>query len=143
MTGPAKTGRPSKGDRAMMTAKLPAAALQAVDAAAADHCTDRTAILTDIVCLHYGRRDLMTHRSEQLLLESHTATKELTTEGRRLGPHVKLRPPRAVANLIEDDYKRLGIDRSTLLADIVCQHVGFPELVRELDIGEEGLPLAM
>jgi hypothetical protein len=127
----------------MMTAKLPVAALQAVDAAATDHCTDRMAILTDIVCLHYGRRDLMAHRSEQLLLESRTATKELTADGRQLGPHVKLRPPRPVANLIEDEYQRLGIDRSTLLADIVCQHLGFAELVRELDVREEGLPLAM
>lgn len=126
-----------------MTAKLPIAALQAADAAAADHSIDRTTVLTDIVCFHYGRRDLMRHRSEQLLLESRTATRELTVDGRRLGPHVKVRPPRPVADIIEEDSQRLGIDRSTLLADIVCQHLGFPELVRELGAREEGLPLAM
>lgn len=127
----------------MMTAKLPIAALAAVDAAAADHSIDRTTVLTDIVCRHYGRPDLTRHHSEQLSLESRTAPTELTAEGRRLGPHVKVRPPRPVADLIEADHQRLGIERSTLLADIVCQHLGFPELMRELATREEGLPLAM
>jgi hypothetical protein len=127
----------------MMTAKLPIAALRAADALAADHSIDRTTVLTDIVCRHYGRPDLIRHRSEQFSIESRMAPKELTAEGRQLGPHVKVRPPRPVADLIEAEYQRLGIERSTLLADIVCQHLGFPELMRELDVREEGLPLAM
>ncbi len=143
MTGSAKTGRPSLGDRAIMTAKLPIAVLEAAEAAAADHSTDRTTVLTDIVCLHYGRRDLMRRPSEQMLLESQTAAKELTTEGRKLGPHVKVCPPRPVADLVEAEYQRRGIERSTLLADIVCQHLGFPDLVRVLDFQEGVLPLAM
>lgn len=126
-----------------MTAKLPLAVLRAVDAAAADHRIDRTLVLSDIVCLHYGRPDLVRYSAQQLSFETRTATKELTSEDRQLGPHVKVRPPRPVGDLVEEEYHRLGITRSTLLADIVCQHMGFAELVRELDFCKEALPLAM
>jgi hypothetical protein len=126
-----------------MTATLPIAVLRAVDAAAADHSVDRSTVLTDIVCLHYGRPDLVRHQSQQLSLEILRATKELTVNDRRIGPHVKVRPPRAVADMVTQEYQRLGIGRSTLLADIVCQYLGFPELVRELNTKKEGLPLAM
>ena len=58
VTGRPKTGRPSLGDRAIMTATLPNVALRAVDNAATAHSISRSTVLTDIVCEHYGRRDL-------------------------------------------------------------------------------------
>lgn len=136
-------GRPSLGDRAIMTANLPMVVLRAVDTAAKDHGTDRTAVLTDIVCFHYGRPDLMRRLPQRLLFESSTAATELSDEDRRIGPHVKVRPPRVVADIIEIDYLRLGVERSVYLSDIICQHVGYPELVRDTEVRTEGLPLAM
>ena len=138
-----RAGRPSLGDRAIMTATLPVIVLRATDTAAADHGTDRTAVLTDIICFHYGRPDLMRHLPQQLLFETSRATTELTDEDRQIGPHVKVRPPRVVANAIEMDYHELGIERSTFLADIVCLHMGYPELIRDTGVQKEGLPLAM
>lgn len=138
-----RAGRPSLGDRAIMTATLPVIVLRAVDTAAADHGTDRTAVLTDIVCFHYDRPDLMRHLPQQVLLETASATTELSDEDRRIGPHVKVRPPRVVADIIDVDHMRLGIERSTYLADIVCHHMGYPELVRDTEVQKEGLPLAM
>ncbi len=138
-----RAGRPSLGDRAIMTATLPVIVLRAVDTAAADHGTDRTAVLTDIVCFHYDRPDLMRHLPQQVLFETASATTELSDEDRRIGPHVKVRPPRVVADIIDVDHMRLGIERSTYLADIVCHHMGYPELVRDTEVQKEGLPLAM
>lgn len=140
----ARAGRPSLGDRVIMTATLPAIVQRAADAAAADHGVDRTAVLTDILCLHYGRPDLMRHLPQQLLFETSRPTTELRDEDRRIGPHVKVRPPRAVADLIALDHQRLGIERSTFLADIVCLHMSYPELIRDTGAQQkEGLPLAM
>jgi len=126
-----------------MTATLPVIVLRATDTAAADHGIDRTAVLTDIICFHYGRPDLMRHLPQQLLFETSRPTTELSDEDRRIGPHVKVRPPRVVANIIEMDYQELGIERSTFLADIVCLHMGYPELIRDTGVQKEGLPLAM
>lgn len=136
-------GRPSLGDRAMMTARLPVIVLRAADTAAADHGIDRTALLSDIVCFHYGRPDLMRHLPQQLLFETARDTTELTDDDTRLGPHVKVRPPREVGDQIDLDHQRLGIERSTFLADIVCHHLGYPNLMRDMDLEREGLPLAM
>ncbi|WP_240163473.1 hypothetical protein [Mycolicibacterium sphagni] len=143
MTATARMGRPSLGDRAIMTAPLPIAVLRTADAVAADHSTDRSAILSDIVCYHYDRPDLMRHLSQQVLFESRTAAREVTAEGRLIGPHVKVRPPREVADMVVADYQRRGITRPTLLADICCYLLGYPNLVRELNLGKEALPLAM
>ena len=130
-----------------MTAPLPAVVRQIVDGLAADYGTDRSTILTDIVCQHYARHDLMRRLPQQVLFtENRRGTGELSDLDRNGGPrpHVKVRPPAPVAALIEADADRLGIERCTLLADIVCQRTGFPELVRQLDqVIKEGLPLAM
>ena len=136
-------GRPSLGDRAIQTATLPHVVRQAADALAADHGCDRSTVLTDVVCLHYGRPDLMRRLPQQLLFESRCIPTELTDDDRAVGPHMKVRPPRVVADLVEDDVESLGIERCTLLADIICRLLGFPELVRQLDHPKEGLPLAM
>lgn len=127
----------------MMTAKLPVVVLRAVDTAASEHAVDRTALLTDIICYHYARPDLMRHLPQQLLFETTRPTTQLSDEDRRTGPHVKVRPPRVVADVIELDYENRGLDRSTFLADIVCRHMGYPELMRETNVQKEGLPLAM
>jgi hypothetical protein len=145
MTGVGRrgAGRPSLGDRAIMTATLPAIVQRAADAAAADHGVDRTAVLTDILCCHYGRHDLMRHLPQQLIFETSRPTTTLSEGDRRIGPHVKVRPPRAVADVIGLEYQQLGIERSTFLADIVCLHMGYPELIRDTGVQKEGLPLAM
>lgn len=127
-------GRPSLGERAIMTATLPVTVLNAATATAVDYGIDRSALLTDIVCFHYGRPDLMRHLPQQLLFESQPAT---AVADEAIGPHTKVRPPLAVAQLIERDHQQLGIERSTYLADIICRHMGFPHLVRELDKGSE------
>lgn len=133
-------GRPSLGERAIMTATLPVTVLNAATATAADYGIDRSALLTDIVCFHYNRPDLMRHLPQQLLFESQPAT---AAADDAIGPHTKVRPPLPVAQLVERDHQRLGIERSTYLADIICSHMGFPHLVRELDKDKEVLLLAM
>ena len=142
MTGPTRRGRPSLGERAVMTATLPGAVLNAATAAAADYGIDRSAVLTDIVCFHYGRPDLMRHLPQQLLFESRPAAADTDAA---IGPHAKVRLPLPIAQLVERDHQRLGMQRSTYLADIICRHMGFPHLVRELDTKpeKEVLPLAI
>ena len=56
----------------------------------------------------------------------------------------------SVASAPGDELVELFVERledgevSTYLADVVCRHMGFPHLVRELDTkSEEVLPLAM
>lgn len=138
MTGSTRAGRPSLGERAVMTATLPVTVLNAAIATAADYGIDRSAVLTDIVCFHYGRPDLMRHLPQQLLFESQPATADTDDT---IGPHAKVRLPLPIAQLVERDHQRLGMQRSTYLGDIICRHMGFPHLVRELD--KEVLLLAM
>lgn len=142
MTGPTRRGRPSLGERAVMTATLPVTVLNAATAAAADYGVDRSAVLTDIVCFHYGRPDLMRHLPQQLLFESQPT---MAHADDAIGPHAKVRLPLPIAQLVERDHQRLGMQRSTYLADIICRHMGFPHLVRELDTKSEKevLPLAI
>lgn len=142
MTGSVRRGRPSLGERAVMTATLPVTVLSAAAATAVDYGIDRSAVLTDIVCFHYGRPELMRHLPQQLLFESQPAATSDTDDA--IGPHAKVRLPLPIAQLVDRDHQRLGIQRSTYLADIICRHMGFPHLVRELDTkSEEVLPLAM
>ncbi|GJJ24006.1 hypothetical protein [Mycolicibacterium mageritense] len=126
-----------------MTATLPVSVLNAANAVAADHRIDRSTLLTDIVCFHYGRPDLMRHLPQQLLFESRPSTN--TADDGAIGPHAKVRLPLPIAELVDRDHEQLGIQRSTYLADIICRHMGFPHLVRELDKGieKEVLPLAI
>ena len=143
MPGSTRRGRPSLGERAVMTATLPVAVLNAAAAAAADYSIDRSALLTDIVCFHYNRHDLMRHLPQQLLFETQPPTRDAETDA--IGPHAKVRLPLPVAQLVERDHQRLGMQRFTYLANIICRHMGFGHLVRELDKGSEKevLPLAM
>ncbi|MHA7659201.1 hypothetical protein ACX9NJ_27675 [Mycobacterium sp. ML2] len=143
MTAHRKTGRPSLGDRVIMTVPLPLAVLAIADAAAADHGIDRSALLADICCYHYGRPDLMRHLTQQVLAEPHTEAAPVPLEGRQPGPHVKVRPPRVIADMIIADHQRRAMSRPALLVDICCYHLGFPDLVRELYTIKEGLPLAI
>lgn len=126
-----------------MTATLPVTVLNAATSAAADHGVDRSALLTDIVCFHYGRPDLMRHLPQQLLFESQPLTAAAVDDA--IGPHAKVRLPLPIAELVEHDHQQLGIQRSTYLADIICRRMGFPHLVRELDkeFEKEVLPLAI
>ena len=124
-----------------MTVPLPPAARAVADALAVDHRTDRSAVLTDICCYHYGRPDLMRHLSQQTLFES--ATTHQAAGDSQPGPHIKVRPPRVIADLIVADYQRRGMSRPGLLSDICCLYLGFPEMVRELHTAKEGLALAM
>ena len=142
MTGLTRRGRPSLGERAVMTATLPVTVLTAAAAAAADYRVDRSAVLTDIVCFHYGRPDLMRHLPQRLLFESQPT---MAHADNAIGPHAKVRLPLPIAELVELDHQRLGMQRSTYLADIICRHMGFPHLVRELDTKSEKevLPLAI
>lgn len=138
MTGSTRRGRPSLGERAVMTATLPVTVLNAAETTATNYGIDRSAVLTDIVCFHYGRPELMRHLPQQLLFESQPATPDADDT---IGPHAKVRLPLPIAQLVERDHQRLGMQRSTYLGDIICRHMGFPHLVRELD--KEVLLLAM
>lgn len=141
MAGSTRRGRKSLGERAIMTATLPVTVLNAAAAAAANHGIDRSALLTDIVCFHYGRPDLMRHLPQQLLFESQPPA---TVADDVIGPHAKVRLPLPIAELVERDHQKLGMQRSTYLADIICQQMGFAHLVRELGKRfEEVLPLAI
>lgn len=141
MTGSTRRGRPSLGERAVMTATLPVTVLKTAAITAADYGVDRSAVLTDIVCFHYGRPDLMRHLPQHLLFKSQPVKADTDYA---IGPHAKVRLPLPIAQLVERDHQRLGMQRSTYLADVICRHMGFPHLVRELDTKvEEVLPLAM
>ncbi|BBX88219.1 hypothetical protein [Mycolicibacterium aubagnense] len=138
MTGTTR-GRPSLGRRAAVTAKLPVTVRDVAAARAKEHGTDLSPFLSDVLCFHYGRPDLMRHLT-QGLLDEHYPVSPLRTDA--LGPHQMIRVPQPVGDLIEDDFRDRNIDnRSTMLADIICLHLGFPGLIRALDM--EVMPLAM
>lgn len=127
----------------MMTASLPRVVRLAAEADATAHGMDRCALLTDLLCRHYGRPDLVRRLPEPLLFdESVRGTTEFSADERDVSMHVKVRPPRPVAELIDADAEARGIERSTLLADIICLRMGFSALVRDLD-RKEALPLAL
>ena len=71
-----------------MTATLPVTVLTTATAAAADYGVDRSAVLTDIVCFHYGRPDLMRHLPQQLLFETQPTMAHADDV---IGPHAKVR----------------------------------------------------
>lgn len=57
---------------------------------------------------------------------------------------IMARPDRVVYNIVRERAADLGIPMGQYVADVLAEHVGHPELVRELNrLQEEGLPLAM
>ncbi|MGJ8873994.1 toxin-antitoxin system [Mycobacteroides abscessus] len=54
------------------------------------------------------------------------------------------RPDRIVYEIVKRESAARGIPMGQYVADVLAEHVGRPELVRELNKHEEeGLPLAM
>lgn len=49
----------------------------------------------------------------------------------------------AVQDIIKARAHALGIPMGQYVADVLCHHVGMPELMRELNKTQEALPLAM
>ncbi|WP_234790995.1 hypothetical protein [Mycolicibacterium wolinskyi] len=132
-------GRPSLGERATVTATLPLTVRKAAETAARDHHLDLSPYLADLICFHYGRPDLMRHLTQAILFETASRTYDLTTD--TYGRHQTIRLPVPVAELVEYEARDRGIQRSTLLADIVCLRMGFPGLIRAID--KEVMPLAI
>ena len=56
---------------------------------------------------------------------------------------IMTRPPREVYDVIRARSTALGIPMGQYVADLLCHHVGMPELMRELGRDEEVLPLAI
>ncbi len=81
----------------------------------------------------------MRNLQQSQLFESGTAVSDLTSDV--IGKHVTIRLPLPVAHTVECDVGDRDVERSTLVADIVCLRLGFPGLVRSLD--KEVLPLAI
>jgi hypothetical protein len=138
MTG-SNRGRPSLGERAVVTATLPRTVREAAETAARDHGITLSPFLADIICYHYGRADLMRHLSQAIWSESPTRVSSITIDV--TGRHVTIRLPLPVAHAVECEVGDRDVERSTLLADVICLRLGFPGLVRELD--KEVLPLAI
>lgn len=138
MTGTTR-GRPSLGRRAGVTATLPVTVRETAVARAKEHGIDLSPFLSDLLCFHYGRPDLMRHLPQALLDENNPVS---PLRADVLGHHQMIRVPQPIRDRIEDDLRRRGnIRRSTLLADIICLHLGFPGLIRVLNM--EVMPLAM
>lgn len=56
---------------------------------------------------------------------------------------IMARPDRAVYDIVRAKAAELGVPMGQYVADVLAEHVGLPELVRELNREREGLPLAM
>lgn len=54
---------------------------------------------------------------------------------------IMARPHRVVYDIVKREAAERGIPMGQYVADVLAQHVGHPELIRELD--KEALPLAM
>lgn len=63
----------------------------------------------------------MRHLTQELLDENHPIS-ALSTDV--IGHHQKIRVPQPVGELIELDARERDVDRSTLLAAIICLHLG-------------------
>jgi len=53
------------------------------------------------------------------------------------------RPDRIVYDIVKSKAAELGIPMGQYVADVLAEHTGHPELVRELNKHREVLPLAM
>ena len=56
---------------------------------------------------------------------------------------ISTRPARIVYETVKAEAAALGIPMGQYVADLLAEHTGHPELVRELNKTQEGLPLAM
>lgn len=56
---------------------------------------------------------------------------------------IMTRPPVVVYDVIKARAHALGIPMGQYVADVLCHHVGMPELMRELGKDQEVLPLAI
>jgi hypothetical protein len=132
-------GRPSLGERAIVTATLPVSVRRVAEHRATDHHLNLSPYLADVICYHYGRADLMRNLRQSTVFDAGAHVSDLTFDV--IGKHVTIRLPLPVAHEVECEVGDRDVERSTLLADIVCLHLGFPGLIRALD--KEVLPLAI
>lgn len=56
---------------------------------------------------------------------------------------IMARPHRIVYDIVKRESAQRGIPMGQYVADVLAEHVGHPELVRELHKDKEVLPLAM
>ena len=56
---------------------------------------------------------------------------------------IMARPDRTVYEIVKTKSAELGIPMGQYVADVLAEHTGHPELVRELNKYREVLPLAM
>lgn len=131
-------GRPSLGQRTVVTANLPAEVRQAATLAAHNAQTCLSAFLADVLALHTGRTDLIRHLNQRTLPRTNdTSPPPRVATGR----HVTIRVPLPIADTLEVEAANRGIDRSTYIADVISLHLDFPEYVRA--VHEEVMPLAI
>lgn len=123
-------GRPSLGKRVDVTAKLPVTVREHADMRRKAHGIDLSPYLADLLCHYYSRPDLMRHLTQAMLDDKHPLS-ALTTD--QIGHHQKIRVPTPVGDLIELDARERDVDRSALLADVICHQLGFPGLIRVLN----------
>lgn len=140
MAGNHRSGRHHLGPRDVVTARLAAPVLAAVDALAAQHGIDRSPYLADVICVHVGRPDLMRWLDQALL--ALIATRNTLDHSVFGADHdVTVRVPVPVRQAVEAAAAEHGVSRSMYLADVICAHVGRPDLIRRLN--KEVVPLAM
>ena len=136
-----KPGRRSLGPRDTTPARLPLAVHALVEHAAAARGIDRGAFLADVICYHAGRADLMRHLHQDTLLAPPIAHHENAEgDGNQLR-RITVRIPPAVRHVVERAAAEQGTDRCTYLSDLICAHMGRPDLTRA--IHREVMPLAM
>jgi hypothetical protein len=145
--------QPHKGPRVQVNIHLPEAVLDLVGTDRARFEVSSTSqYLADLVCHVYDRPGLareLGQREEQLKLSGSPrpevmARMSRAEQGSENRPLVKMRLPRDVVQLIDQDAAVNGVSsRPRFLEDLVCHVYGRHDLARELDPRKEQLQLAI
>ncbi|MCH9728965.1 MAG: hypothetical protein K0U84_04670 [Actinomycetia bacterium] len=131
--------RPSKGDRAAHMVKVhPAVIPRLVEKAAAAGSSSVTQYVADVLALHARLPQHVRELNSQSALNVPRPLQSLRGD---VYGRIMVRPHREVSECLTAQAP--GHKAPPHIADILSVHVGLPEHARNLNHGEEVLPLAM
>ncbi|MGH3921237.1 MAG: hypothetical protein ACRDSG_19700 [Pseudonocardiaceae bacterium] len=129
---------------------LPDVVLERIQRDRAEHRVEQLSqFIADVLCLIYGRKDLVWELNPQDQLEfpvlDFHEPEEAPSPGRPAAAgtsRVKIRVPEEVMTRVKEDRERFKISSwAVFISDLLCHAYESPDLARELNRGKEQLAL--